>query len=35
MISKCLEKPSVEGAGDGAGDKAEENVTTGDLDPET
>ena len=35
MISKCLENPSTEEVGDDRGDKAEENVTTGDLDPET
>ena len=35
MISKCLENPSTEGVYDDRGDKAEENVTTGDLDPET
>ena len=35
MISKCLEKPSPEGVGDDRGGKAEKNVTTGDLDPET
>ena len=35
MISKCLENSSTKGVGDVRGDKAEENVTTGDLDPET
>ena len=36
MISKCLENPSTEGVGDDRGDKAaEENVTIGELDPET
>ena len=34
MISKCSGKPS-KGVGDDPEDKAEENVTTGDLDPKT
>ena len=34
MISKCLGKPS-KGVGDDPEDKAEENVTTGDMDPKT
>ena len=35
MISKCLGKPSTEGVGDDREDEAEDNVTTGDMDPKT
>ena len=36
MIFKCLEEHGIKGVSDDRGDiKAEENVTTGDLDPET